>query len=98
MSIESDVKHDLNFDPDTPKNGVHPNHARTEAGYEEMPQNGRIPGANGYMTVILDAQQQLISAQYQFLHDNNMSSLLRAQLNVIQAQTSVLDRLGVFGP
>lgn len=55
------------------------------------------PRAQDFMGDLLDAQQRLISAQHQFLHDNDMAALARAQLDVITVQTNVMQRLGVFG-
>ena len=55
------------------------------------------PGAQDFMTDVLDAQQRLISAQHQFLHDTDMTKLARAQLEVITVQTSVMQRTGFFG-
>jgi hypothetical protein len=52
---------------------------------------------NDFLSDLLDAQQRLISAQHQYLHDNDMRALARAQLDVIGVQNSVLGRLGVFG-
>lgn len=50
-----------------------------------------------FMTDLLDAQQRLISAHHQYLHDSDMTALARAQLDVINVHNSVLGRLGVFG-
>lgn len=55
------------------------------------------PNAQDFMGDLLDAQQRLITAQHQFLHDNDMPALARAQLDVITVQTGVMHRLGVFG-
>lgn len=64
----------------------------------ELPTDSRIvANAQDFMGDLLDAQQRLISAQHQFLHDNNMAALARAQLDVITVQTGVMQRLGVFG-
>lgn len=56
----------------------------------------RISGIE-FLPDMLDAQQRLISAQHQFLHDNNMQALARAQLDVIAVQNRVLNEIGVFG-
>ena len=64
----------------------------------EMPVSNTLnPKAQDFMGDLLDAQQRLISAQHQFLHDNDMTNLARAQLDVITVQTGVMHRLGVFG-
>jgi hypothetical protein len=63
---------------------------------QRMPSDSRAAGTS-YLSDILDAQQQLISAQHQYLHDNDPAKLLRAQLNVIGVYNGVLDRLGVYG-
>lgn len=71
-------------------------HGYPEQIEERMPSDSRVAGTS-YLSDILDAQQQLISAQHQYLHDNDPAKLLRAQLNVIGVYNGVLDRLGVYG-
>lgn len=74
---------------------------RRNSGYPEYnasSSKAQITSSEDFMTDILDAQQRLISAQHQFLHDNDLQALARAQLDVIGVQTSVLQRLGVYGP
>lgn len=63
---------------------------------ERMSSDSRFSGTS-YLSDVLDAQQQLISAQHMYLHDNDPAKLLRAQLHVIGVYNGVLDRLGVFG-
>lgn len=69
---------------------------RDDINRNEVPSNNRLNG-NDFLPDILDAQQRLISAQHQFLHDNDMMALARAQLNVIAVQNDVMHRMGVFG-
>ena len=65
--------------------------------------NGSDPAQNltapkDFMVDLLDAQQDLITAQHQFLHGSDTSALLAAQNRFIMAQMDVLRRLGVYGP
>lgn len=71
-------------------------HGYPEYNKEEVPSDSRLSGTS-YLGDVLDAQQQLISAQHMYLHDNDPAKLLRAQLSVINVYNGVLDRLGVFG-
>lgn len=71
-------------------------HDYPEQNEERRPFDGGVTGTS-YLSDILDAQQQLISAQHLYLHDNDPAKLLRAQLHVIGVYNGVLDRLGVFG-
>lgn len=50
-----------------------------------------------FMVDLLDAQQDLITAQHQFLHGSDTTQLLAAQNRFIMAQMNVLQRLGVYG-
>ena len=83
--ISDEVEHDLNGGSERGRRAQHL--------HEAGPQT---PG-DGFMSDLLDAQQRLISAQHQFLHDQDMRVLARAQLDVIGVQTNVLQRLGIFG-
>jgi hypothetical protein len=58
--------------------------------------SSRLMGGD-FMSDLLDAQQRLITAHYQFLYDENLKALARAQLNVLDVHNKLLDRLGVFG-
>lgn len=71
-------------------------HGYAEQNNERIPSDSRA-GGTSYLGDILDAQQRLISAQHQNLHDNDPAKLLRAQLHVIGVYNGVLDRLGVYG-
>jgi hypothetical protein len=53
--------------------------------------------APDFMADLLDAQMRLITAQHAFLHDADMTALLRAQRDYAEDQIRVLERLGVFG-
>jgi hypothetical protein len=69
-------------------------------GYPEVIQAQTSPrtlSPSDFVTNIVDAQQRLITAQHQVLHDGDLHKLARAQLDVITIQNSVLDQLGVFG-
>lgn len=89
---------------DTTTAGYHPEREfdDTDARYprdstrNEVPSNSRMHG-NDFLPDILDAQQRLISAQHQFLHDGDMRSLAKAQLALISFQSNVMQRMGVFG-
>lgn len=56
-----------------------------------------VPQDQSYLTDLIDAQQDLIRAQHNFLHDSDQRGLLVAQQKFLQVQTSVIGRLGVFG-
>lgn len=72
-------------------------HGYPEQNDERLSPSGSRLNGTSYLSDILDAQNQLISAQHQLLHDNDPAKLLRAQLHVIGVYNGVLDRLGVFG-
>lgn len=87
--IADEVQNDLN---DSERSRQSQRHLR------EMPVSNTLnPAAQDFMGDLLDAQQRLITAQHQFLHNNDMPMLARAQLDVITVQTGVMQRLGVFG-
>lgn len=56
-----------------------------------------LSGAPDFMGDLFHAQQALITAQYTFIADANVTALLAAQRDHIFAQTEVLRRLAVFG-
>jgi hypothetical protein len=88
--IADDVENDL-------RNGSERGR-QAERHLREMPVSNTLnPAAQDFMGDLLDAQQRLISAQHQFLHNNDMAALARAQLDVITVQTGVMQRLGIFG-
>lgn len=60
-------------------------------------QAATMSGTNDFLSDLLDGQQKLISAQYQFLRDGDQARLLAAQSEMVQCQMMVLNRLGVFG-
>lgn len=74
--------------------GLVSNINRSAAGYPIMP--GYQESAD-HMLNLVNAQQVLIQAQHQALHDANISALAAAQHGFIVAQAAVLERLGVFG-
>ena len=87
--IADEVQNDMN---DSERGRQSQRHLR------ELPVSNTLsPGAQDFMGDLLDAQQRLITAQHQFLHNNDMPMLARAQLDVITVQTGVMQRLGVFG-
>jgi hypothetical protein len=56
-----------------------------------------VPQDQSYLTDLINAQQDLIASQHQFLRDGDQRVLLTAQQQFLQVQTSVIGRLGVFG-
>ena len=85
---------------DEVQNDLHPSERgkQSQRHLHELPVSNTLnPSAQDFMGDLLDAQQRLISAQHQFLHDSDMAKLARAQLDVITVQTGVMQRLGVFG-
>lgn len=60
---------------------------------QDVPQ-AAIPS---FMGDLIEAQQKMITAQYQYLHDSDLQAFARAQRDLIAAQTEVLTRLKVFG-
>ena len=93
MTIEDQVARDLNTDD----NGSQREKQAQRHGGNAPVSNTLNPAAQFFMTDLLDAQQRLISAQHQVLHDGNTAALAKAQLDVIGVQSSVLMRMGVFG-
>lgn len=60
-------------------------------------QTATMSGTNDFLSDLLDGQQRLITAQYQFLRDGDQAKLLAAQSEMVLCQTKVLGNLGVFG-
>jgi hypothetical protein len=60
-------------------------------------EDGNAAATHDFMVDLLDAQQDLITAQHQFLHGSDTTALLAAQNRFIVAQMNVLTRLGVYG-
>lgn len=89
MSIASDVERDLG-DP-----GLSERERQMRNRHEN--QAASAAGTNDFLSDLLDGQQQLITAQYQFLRDGDQARLLAAQRDMVQCQTMVLNRLGIFG-
>jgi hypothetical protein len=82
---------------DGSQDAKHLNGARAEAGYPDPPNISGQFSQQQVMSDLLDAQQQLISAQHQYLHDGNTPQLLRAQRDFIMRQTAAMTQLGMFG-
>jgi hypothetical protein len=78
---------------------------RDDGGYPEDSERHRrqqfTPNApnlsQDFTAELIDAQQDLIAAQHQFLRDGVQTRLLAAQQRFLQVQTAVIGRLGVFG-
>lgn len=68
-----------------------PNHARGDAGYQYAPP------ATDFMGDLIDAQQQYIASQHKFLKDGNITALVIAQTELVNAQGFVIARL-LAGP
>ena len=80
-----------NYGPGAPVNGYGNGASPESGGY--VSQSPEL----GFQTDLLDAQQDLITAQHAFLHNGDQGNLLGAQYRFIMAQMSVLARLGVYG-
>jgi len=77
--------------------GGEPTEAELSERYRRHQVTANVPQDQSYLTDLINAQQDLIAAQHRFLQEGDQRSLLTAQQQFLQVQTSVIGRLGVFG-
>lgn len=76
---------------------TYPNHTRRRREDNLENHNTQVDPRDDFLSDLLDGQQRLITAQYEFLHNPDQMKLLTAQRDMIQCQMMVLNRLNVFG-
>jgi hypothetical protein len=91
--IADRIENDMHLASD----GGEPTEAELSERHRRHQVTANVPQDQSYLTDLINAQQDLIAAQHRFLQEGDQRSLLTAQQQFLQVQTSVIGRLGVFG-